>query len=55
MFGKRCTLCGGKLDSHGVCKECGLDNNKNDKNYRVNQSSCDSQPLTHVHEEKHRT
>ena len=55
MFGKRCTLCGGKLDSHGVCKECGLDNNKNDKNYRVNQSSCDNQPLTHVHEEKHRT
>ena len=48
MFGKRCTLCGGKLDSHGVCKECGLDNNKNDKNYRVNQSSCDNQPLTHV-------
>ena len=41
MFGKRCTLCGGKLDSNGICKECGLDNKKNDKNYRVNQSSCD--------------
>ena len=39
MFGKRCTLCGGKLDSNGICKECGLDNKKNDKNYRVNQSS----------------
>ena len=38
MFGKRCTLCGGKLDSNGICKECGLDNKKNDKNYRVNQS-----------------
>ena len=28
MFGKRCTLCGGKLDSNGICKECGLDNKK---------------------------
>ena len=52
MFGKRCTLCGGKLDSNGICKECGLDNKKNDKNYRVNQSSCDGQPLTHVHTEE---
>lgn len=52
MFGRRCTLCGGKLDSHGVCKECGLDNNKNDKNYRAHESSCDNRPLTHVHEEE---
>lgn len=52
MFGKRCTLCGGKLNSNGICTECGLDNNKSDKNYRVNQSECDHEPLTHVHQEK---
>mgnify|MGYP000037592442 CR=1 FL=1 len=52
MFGERCTLCGGKLDSKKVCKECGLDNSKSEKNYRINQSSCDGMPLTHVHEEK---
>lgn len=52
MFGKRCTLCGGKLDSRKICTECGLDNTKTEKNYRVNQSSCDGMPLTHVHEER---
>lgn len=52
MFGKRCTLCGGKLNSNGICTECGLDNNKSDKNYRVNQSECDHEPLTHVHQDK---
>lgn len=52
MFGERCTLCGGKLDSKKVCKECGLDNSKSEKYYRINQSSCDGKPLTHVHEEK---
>lgn len=52
MFGKRCTLCGGKLNSNGICTECGLDNNKSDKNYRVNQSECDHEPLTHVHDDK---
>ena len=51
MFGRRCTLCGGKLDSHNICTECGLDNNKSEKNYRINQSSCDDLPLTHVHTE----
>lgn len=51
MFGRRCTLCGGKLDSHNICTECGLDNNKSEKNYRINQSSCDNLPLTHVHTE----
>ena len=30
-------------------RECGLDNNKSDKNYRINQSECDHEPLTHVH------
>ena len=52
MFGKRCSLCGGKLNSSGICTECGLDNSKSDKNYRINQSACDGMPLTHVHEEK---
>lgn len=50
MFGRRCTLCGGRLNSQGICTECGLDNNKSDKNYRLNQSDCDREPLTHVHE-----
>ena len=56
MFGKRCSLCGGKLNSRGLCTECGLDNSKSDKNYRINRSDCDGMPLTHVHEvkEKHR-
>ena len=52
MFGKRCCLCGGKLNSRGICTECGLDNSKSDKNYRINRSDCDGMPLTHVHEEK---
>lgn len=52
MFGKRCSLCGGKLNSRGICTECGLDNSKSDKNYRINWSDCDGMPLTHVHEEK---
>ena len=56
MFGKRCSLCGGKLNSSGICTECGLDNSKSDNNYRINRSACDGMPLTHVHEEneKHR-
>lgn len=52
MFGKRGSLCGGKLNSRGICTECGLDNSKSDKNYRINRSDCDGMPLTHVHEEK---
>lgn len=52
MFGKGCSLCGGKLNSRGICTECGLDNSKSDKNYRINRSDCDGMPLTHVHEEK---
>ncbi len=55
-LGKRCSLCGGKLNSRGICTECGLDNSKSDKNYRINRSDCDGMPLTHVHgeKEKHR-
>lgn len=52
MFGKRCSLCGGKLNSSRICTECGLDNRKSDKNYRINRSDCDGMPFTHVHEEK---
>ena len=44
MFGKRCSLCGGKLNSRGICTECGLDNSKSDKNYRINRSDCDGMP-----------
>lgn len=51
MLGKRCTLCGGKLDSRMICTECGLNNSKSEKYYKVNRSSCDRQPLTHVHED----
>ena len=32
---ERCVLCGGKL-ANGRCTECGLDNRKNDKKYRLN-------------------
>lgn len=52
MFGKRCTLCGGKLNSEKICTECGLNNTKYESKYILNQSSCDSRPLTHVHDEK---
>ena len=51
MFGKRCTLCGGKLVNN-KCTLCGLDNSKSDENYKLNIGSCDNQPLTHVHGEK---
>lgn len=32
---ERCTLCGGRL-VNGKCTECGLDNTKNDKKYKLN-------------------
>ncbi len=48
----RCSLCGGKLNGQNICTECGLNNSKSDKNYKINQSSCDSRPLTHVHQEE---
>lgn len=51
MFGRKCSLCGGRLDSRKVCQECGLDNSKSEKYYQVNRSSCDHKPLTHVHED----
>lgn len=51
MFGKKCSLCGGKLDGRGICTECGLDNTKNDKAYHTGQNRCENQPLTHVHTE----
>lgn len=52
MFGRKCSLCGGKLDNQGICTECGLDNTKNDQNYQINKSDCDHLPLTHVHTEQ---
>lgn len=52
MFGKRCTLCGGKLDSRKICTECGLNNNQSERYYKINQSSCDNRPLTHVHKDE---
>lgn len=53
-FGKRCSLCGGKLDRQKRCTECGLDNTKNDEMYKhlANQSNCENRPLTHVHSHK---
>ena len=53
LFEKRCSLCGGRLDSNKRCIECGLDNTKNDSMYRgmTNRNNCDGEPLTHVHEE----
>ena len=43
----RCTLCGGKLTLNGKCTECGLDNSKNDKQYRLNQHSEKGMRLHH--------
>ena len=51
MFGNRCSLCNGKLNSRKICKECGLDNSKSEKYYKINQSSCDNLPMTHAHED----
>lgn len=48
MKKNRCSLCGGKLRNN-ICTECGLDNTKNDSNYKLNVSSCDGEPMTHVH------
>ena len=52
MFGKSCSLCGSRLNSSGICIECGLDNKKTDAKYVINKSDCDRKPLTHVHEER---
>lgn len=49
MFGKECSLCGGKLRGN-ICTECGLDNSKNDSNYRMTQSHHEYETLTHTHE-----
>ena len=39
MGKRRCQLCGGKL-SGNICTECGLDNSKNDENYRQEREVC---------------
>ncbi len=46
----RCFLCGGRV-SKGVCTECGMPQRQRAQNYYLNESSCDNQPLTHVHSE----
>lgn len=53
-LGRRCSLCGGRLDNSLRCTECGLDNTKNDAMYKhlINQNDCQDEPLTHVHEHK---
>lgn len=55
-FEKKCSLCGGKLDSHLRCTECGLDNTKNDDMYNglLNRNKCDGEPMTHVHNDSER-
>ncbi len=45
-------MCGGRLNGQKICTECGLDNTKCDKEYKVNQNICDGEPLTHVHNEE---
>lgn len=53
---KKCSLCGGKLDQQKRCTLCGLDNTKNDDQYKhlLNNNDCKHAPLTHVHEEPER-
>lgn len=51
MFEKRCSLCDGKIVNMR-CVDCGLDATKSDESYKLNWSSCDHQPLTHVHEDQ---
>lgn len=43
---ERCTLCGGRL-VNGRCRECGLDNTKNDKKYHLNTHNEKSAALFH--------
>ncbi len=43
MSGKKCSLCGGNLDKNYICTECGLDNRKSDKSYKINRSSSNRQ------------
>lgn len=51
MKKRRCSLCGGKLVNN-KCVECGLDNSKSDVCYQKNESRCNYEPLTHVHEKR---
>ncbi len=43
---ERCTLCGGRL-VNGRCRECGLDNTKNDRKYHLNTHNEKSAALFH--------
>ena len=49
MFRRECSLCGGKLRGT-ICTECGLDNSKNDSNYRTSSSHSGFERMTHVHD-----
>lgn len=35
---ERCMLCGGRLNGNRICTECGMDNKKNDRHYRLNEN-----------------
>lgn len=43
----KCTLCGGKVAGTGKCTECGFDNSKNDKKYRLNIHNTNSRMFKH--------
>ena len=40
----RCTLCGGRLNADRICTECGMDNKKDDSQYRLNENLPVEQP-----------
>ena len=44
---RKCTLCGGKVAGNGKCTECGFDNAKNDKKYRLNVHNTKSRMFDH--------
>ena len=35
---ERCMLCGGRLNGNRICTDCGMDNKKNDRHYRLNEN-----------------
>ena len=49
MRGRKCSLCGGRLNHNNICIECGLDNTKSDADYNMNQSTAEYGELTHTH------
>ena len=49
MRGRKCSLCGGRLNHNNICTECGLDNTKSDADYHMYQNIADYGELTHTH------